>query len=256
MAEKPSRDAHIGGRYQIAAAVVGALLAAVLGNLAPFSVTGGKRPSETDLDSIRADLARASSDRDAARAALGNARQQLDQVETSKEQYFKESNQLRQSLTTCQAAKNPLVPPSPPPAAPPPRIVAKQRLAPIDISLKSCEHAGAGMACSFLVEDTSSHPVYLALGLRDTAVFVEGVECQISEGFLGSKPWTGEQFGAMRLEPQLPLEAVIRFGRVPSSASQGTVRLTLALMQGTGPQAFFGPNPQWQNVMFRNVSFE
>lgn len=111
------------------------------------------------------------------------------------------------------------------------------------------------MSCNLEIENTGSRPAYLALGSTSTALFVAGSECRLRDASLGSDRWSADQFGAIRLESKIPLIAKLQFEQVPGGAASGALRLVVAVVPGTGPQAFFGPNPEWQTPTFKDIPF-
>jgi hypothetical protein len=137
---------------------------------------------------------------------------------------------------------------------PPP--MAKERLAPFDITLQKCAHAGGGLDCELLLDNTNEKPASLALMNEATSVFANGTERPLREATLGSQRWSAHQFGAIRVESGIPLVAQLRFSDVPETSHAGALRFVVAVVQSTGPQAFFGPNPEWQSVVFKDVNFQ
>lgn len=134
--------------------------------------------------------------------------------------------------------------------------IAVKRLAPVDISLEKCEHWGGGLSCRMLFKNTGSAAANMALDNRSSFAYDEhGDEYYLEQAVLGSREWSARQFGAIRLEPGIVVAAKFRFGGVPDSARRGPLRLVLAVVEVAGPQAFLGPNPQWQAVVFKDVPF-
>jgi hypothetical protein len=131
-----------------------------------------------------------------------------------------------------------------------------KRLAPVDIALEKCQHWGGGLSCRLLLTNSGSAGANIALGDRSTFVYDErGNEFQLEGATLGSQRWSAEQFGAIWLEPSIPVAANFQFRGVPESAQRGTLRLVLAVVQVAGPPAFFGPNPEWRSIVFDDVPF-
>jgi hypothetical protein len=135
-------------------------------------------------------------------------------------------------------------------------VISVKRLPPVDISLEKCEHWGGGLSCRLLLTNTGSAAANVALGDRSTFAYDEhGNEYRLQRATLGSKKWSAAQFGAIRLEPGIPVAAKFQFDGLPESARRGPLRLVLAVVPIAGPQAFLGPNPRWQSIVFEDVPF-
>lgn len=147
---------------------------------------------------------------------------------------------------------------SPPPLAAPSMPPGNgMRFSPFTLTLLSCEHLGANLACSLRIENTGSSKANLALQYGSSFAYDEqGSEFHLEQATVGSRGWSGDQFGAVTFEPNLPVKAHLVFKAVPDAAHHGSLQLVLAVVATGGPQAFFGPNPQWRSVIFRSIPFK
>jgi hypothetical protein len=195
----------------------------------------------------------------ALRARLDQEEQRAKRTEEQLAEATRELTRLRASLAARTTSSGLPLMPQPPTARMPQSaaegLIAIERVAPFQISLQLCERIGTGVSCDLLIENTSTRPAYLALGSTSTAFFAGGSECRLRDASLGSRRWSADQFGAIRLESGIPLLAKLQFGQVPDDATSGALRLVVAVVPGTGPQAFLGPNPEWQSPTFKNIQF-
>lgn len=131
------------------------------------------------------------------------------------------------------------------------------RFSPFTITLTACERLGANLSCGFLVENTGSNSANLALSFGSTFAYDEqGAEYGLEQAAVGSRSWSADQFGAVAFEPNLAVRAKLVFRSIPDRAQRGSLRIVLAVVATGGPQAFFGPNPQWRSLIFRAVPFK
>jgi hypothetical protein len=147
----------------------------------------------------------------------------------------------------------------PPPAENPNRQPASStmRFAPFNLTLTGCQRLGANLSCDFLVENTGSNAANLALSFGSTFAYDEqGAEYGLEQAAVGSRSWSADQFGAVAFEPNLAVRAKLVFRSIPDRAQRGSLRIVLAVVATGGPQAFFGPNPQWRSLIFRAVPFK
>ena len=133
--------------------------------------------------------------------------------------------------------------------------LAIERVAPFQISMHGCEHIGGGLTCSLEIENTSSESTNLALMSASTVIFVDGLECRLQDATLGSRRWSANAYGAIRIEAGIPLVAKLQFRNVPSSGTVGALRFVVAVVQNSEPLAvWYGPKPNWQSLLFKGVT--
>jgi hypothetical protein len=241
--------------------VVGAIIAALIGGR-----EWGERRAEHDAGGLETRLEQQEkafqslqAELSARDATIRQGEQRAQRAEEQLAQATRELTQVRASFPerTTSSGPSPILQPT---TASMPQValegpVAVERVAPFQILLQLCERIGGGVSCDLQIENTGSRPAYLALGSTSTALFVAGSECRLRGASLGSRRWNADQFGAIRLESKIPLIAKLQFEQVPEGVASGALRLVIAVVPGTGPQAFFGPNPEWQTPTFKDIPF-
>lgn len=134
-------------------------------------------------------------------------------------------------------------------------VIAK-RLPPFDISLIKCEHWGSGLACGLLFKNTGTAAAYIAIDNRSSFAYDEsGGEYKLEEATLGSRRWSAGQFGAIGLEPGIPVAARFEFTAVPQSVHRGHLRLVLAVLPTGNSTRVWGMQVDWNSLVLDGVPF-